>query len=86
MTRISHYRVNVNFSTGELMSLVTTTTHITFLSESLKETNNTNVTLQHEPLSYIITILTFNIRAMSSQPTLKTFGMKTCTCTAVYCI
>ena len=86
MARISYYRINVNFSTGELMSLVTNTTRITFLSESLKEINNTNVTLQHEPFSYIITILTFNIKGMSSQPTLKTFGMMICTCTAVYCI
>ena len=86
MARISYYRINVNFSTGELMSLVTNTTRITFLSESLKEINNTYVTLQHEPFSYIITILTFNIKGMSSQPTLETFGMKICTCTAVYCI
>ena len=67
-----------------LCSLVTYSTSITFLSEYLKQINSTNVTLQHKPFSYRITIVAYNSEGMSSQPTSKHFGMNIHTCIATY--
>ena len=86
MSEISHYTINVNFSTGEFMSLVAYNRYVTILSEYLKQTNNnpnnTNVTLQLDPFSYTITIVAYNSEGMSSQPTSKYFGMNIHTCIA----
>ena len=84
MSEISYYTINVNFSTGEFMSLVTYSTSVTFLSEYLKQINSTNITLQHEPFSYRIMIVAYNSEGMSSQPTSKYFGMNMHTCIATY--
>ena len=75
MTKISYYQINGNFSTGTLMSEETNNTHVTFLLEYLKETRNTNSTLQPESFGYTITIVVYNREGMSSQPTSKSFGM-----------
>ena len=78
MTTISYYEINVNFSTGKLMSVETNSTHVTFLPpvpENLKETNNTNITLQPESFNYTITIVVYNSEGMISQSTSKSFGM-----------
>ena len=84
MSEISYYTINVNFSTGEFMSLVTYSTSVTFLSEYLKQINITNITLQHEPFSYRIMIVAYNSEGMSSQPTSKYFGMNMHTCITTY--
>ena len=71
------YEISINFSTGNLMSVETGNTHVTFLLEYLNETNNTNITLLPKSLytNYIITIVVYNSERMSSQSTSKSFGM-----------
>ena len=78
MANISYYEISINFSTGNLMSVETGNTHVTFLLEYLNETNNTNITLLPKSLytNYIITIVVYNSERMSSQSTSKSFGMK----------
>ena len=64
MANISYYEIDINFSTGKLVSV---------------EANSTNVTLQlPESLdfNYTITIVVHNSEGLSSQPTSKSFGMK----------
>ena len=77
MANISYYEISINFSTGNLMSVETGNTHVTFLLEYLNETNNTNITLLPKSLytNYIITIVVYNSERMSSQSTSKSFGM-----------
>ena len=64
MTKISYYEleINFNFSTKQLlMSVVTSSTHVTILPpEYLEEINDTNVTLLPESFDYPITIVVYN--------------------------
>ena len=77
MTNISYYEISINFSTGDLMSVETSNTRVTFLLKYLNETNNNNITLLPKSLytKYIITIVIYNSERMSSQSTSKSFGM-----------
>ena len=64
MTDISYYEINVDFSTGKLMSV---------------EANNTDVTLslpESLDFNYTITIVVHDSEGMSSEPASKSFGMK----------
>ena len=81
MTKISYYEINVNFSTGKLMSEETNDTHVTFVLEYEEEMNNTN---SPESFNYAITIVVYNSEGTSSQPTSKSFGMKIQMYTAMY--
>ena len=67
MTKINYYEleINFNFSTEQLMSVVTSSTHV----EYLEEINDTNVTLLPESFDYTITIVVYNSVRMSSQST-----------------
>ena len=81
MTKISYYEINVNFSTGKLMSEETNDTHVTFVLEYEEEMSNTN---SPESFNYAITIVVYNSEGTSSQPTSKSFGMKIQMYTAMY--
>ena len=63
MTDICYYEINVNFSSGKLMSV---------------EANSINVTLpitESLDFNYTITIVVHNSEGMSSEPVSKSFGM-----------
>ena len=76
MANISYYEISINFSTGNLMSVNTNSTHVTFLLEHLKETNSTSITSLLESLHYIITLVVYNTEGMSSNPTSLRYGIK----------
>ena len=66
MARISHYVINVNFIPGKNVSAESNSTSVIF--EDLEEMTNAT--------DLMITIVVFNIKGMSSQPTSRNFGMK----------
>ena len=76
MANINYYDINVNFSTGELVSVDTNNTYVTNLLEHLNRTHSINVTLLPESLHYTITIVVYNTEGMSSQSTTQSFGIK----------
>ena len=76
MANINYYDINVNFSTGELVSVETNNTYVTNLLEHLNRTHSINVTLLPESLHYTITIVVYNTEGMSSQSTTQSFGIK----------
>ena len=73
MTKIGYYEINVNSSAGNLMSVETNNTHVTFLlPEHL------------EGFNFKITIVVYNREGMSSQSTSRSYGMKMHTHAATY--
>ena len=79
MAKISYYEleINFNFSTEQLTSVVTSSTHVTILPpEYMEEINDTDIALLPESFDYTITIVVYNSVGMSSQPTSRDFGMR----------
>ena len=73
MANISYYETSVNDIVSQL-SVETNYTSATLQVESLEEID----------LNYTITIVVYNNKGMSSQPTSKRFGMKLNSYTAIH--